>query len=682
MPRIDPNIFDRISGTVTDEGAYLRLNPESPTVKGTEKASNTKKKKKSTVAATPEAPTDKAVREIGNKKQLDSSKKTGVVPKLNKGSTTITSPVPGGYKASSSNLQKLDFNMPESLAPKAPATAWTPGEYSLGTRLSGPEPTVTSPTPLVVTVRPKTPVEKAAVEAASAQTPEAASDAATALTANVEREADLPAQPPAVIENATAVAHDTTAMAAIKKKDPSTWDNVEKIAMALSPALTILAGYALGGRTGALIGGQAMFEGIKEWGKAKEADKKIVLAKNKIDNTWKEASYKGSDGQDYLAYANPKTGEFKKISDPTTGSPILAKAGAMDVALAAITSREKIADAAATAKVTAADKSETAKEKADRLKRQDAAMKTALNQPTIPIPQKDGTNIIGRKVFDSSGGIVIEPVKDSSGNPVIMNDKNKGKTLQQIEDEHKAAARGTAAGKPADGPKQRAVGPEWSEPALKIEGYGYARTPKDRVILTEMIPIKGEIDGNIDTIIKIRKKSPLGSILPSSDTEAAKQASANIKTRLFKLRGMGVPTGRDEAMINNIFPADPTAVRWRTLGSKTDTVLHEIEAFKKEYNKSFDTSLKLRTTPKYVAPFSGSQKSGGVPVGAPGSMTGPALPASNAGRVTSDADYMRAAQIVKLKSKQPQGKVKINGIVYTVMPDGMSADKGPPNVQP
>ena len=101
-----------------------------------------------------------------------------------------------------------------------------------------------------------------------------------------------------------------------KKKDPNSLSDSEKIALALIPALTLLAGGLMGGEEGALIAGAAMGQGVAKYGDIK-VKQDIASAKSGAKSAKAARPFKQSwkmGGKSYAGMMNPD-GSFTKTMD-------------------------------------------------------------------------------------------------------------------------------------------------------------------------------------------------------------------------------------------------------------------------------------------------------------------------------------------------------------------------------
>ena len=631
MAEQDQSLFDRISGNVTDNGAYLRVLPEKKAEKGEAKKKTVKKDEakknapKSTVTATPEGQKDKAVRELGNKKQLDTAAKKGTTPNLNTGSTTITSPVPASaYQKSSSNLSKVGLNL---AAPGAGAGAPTNSPWTPMKDLYTGEPFGAAG-----------PIAHAAQKAAVAETPEAASKASSELVSTAALTAGINEPDPETLDDAKNIAANPDVMEEVKKTPDNKQSDAMKLALALSPALAVLAGYALGGRTGALIGGQAVAEGAVKWGETKAKEDQAKAKKSA--SSWKKSSYKieGKEGN-FLAFVEPSTGEVKKITDPTTGEPMPAEPGLMDI----LSRKEDTA-------LEMAKQTGKSKENIAAIQGKIGESRDTLKQSLIKAPGPDGKPYWHKRSLDENGDITVDIVTDKDGNPVRALDEKtgaKGRSIGEAIALEEAKARIREAHPKAQTPgRVTAAGESRTPKELEVKGYGYAITPKDREELVKMIPIKKQLDTNVATAMRLRAKLGGGAVWRSADTDAAKRAAADIKTQLFKLKGLGVPTGHDAEMIDAIFPPDPTAFR-PTTSTQRDSIMEGMKQFKSVEDERFQSTLKLRLTPYSAAPAKGAAAKSTEPV---------------------QAKYA----VTFGTPRTPGTKVKANGAIYTIQKDGVS----------
>jgi hypothetical protein len=167
------------------------------------------------------------------------------------------------------------------------------------------------------------PVKRAVHLAATTEDPIEADNASRETLKTAVQDAGIKDPTPETLDQTKTLMSKPELLKKIEKSPESGWDDAAKLAMALAPALAVLAGYALGGRTGALIGGVAMFEGYKVYGEVTEKEKLASLKKGGIAGG-KIVSYAGPDGKTYLgSVKEDSSGKpvFSKITDPA-GQPI------------------------------------------------------------------------------------------------------------------------------------------------------------------------------------------------------------------------------------------------------------------------------------------------------------------------------------------------------------------------
>jgi hypothetical protein len=177
---------------------------------------------------------------------------------------------------------------------------------------------------------------------------------------------------------------------------------------------------------------------------------------------------------------------------------------------------------------------------------------------------------------------------------------------------------------------------EEEEQAL-MTNFGKARTKDDAKQLKEASELKEKLDREISELIQIRKDYG-GEALNREVVGRAKQLSKSLLLTKKNLEKLGVLSQSDEAIVNEIIPADPTQFHMPLAG---DPTLVKLEKFKTDTQSDFDARIANRIRP------GGGQVAGGNA----GSAKGMGLGAGS--------------------GALPKPKTVIqNGHTYTLQPDG------------
>jgi hypothetical protein len=142
-----------------------------------------------------------------------------------------------------------------------------------------------------------------------------------------------------------------------------------------------------------------------------------------------------------------------------------------------------------------------------------------------------------------------------------------------------------------------------SEPTgeYAVPGYGYALTKADAKEMKSALEMKGKFDRQINQLIKLRED--YGDVTTSTEaTGAARQLSKDLLLTYKNLAKLGVLSQSDEAIINEIIPAEPIGQMQGPFGLKTaynsitgqDPALVKLKNFQQESNDAFADRLATR----------------------------------------------------------------------------------------
>lgn len=218
----------------------------------------------------------------------------------------------------------------------SPSTTAPLGYPSTGRELELPAMSFTNPqvTALAPTASEQAEITAAVKRVNNADNADEAAKGSSQVVDKASQAAGVTAEI-ADLEEANSLLDNPSALEAKTSKDSSNWDVATKLAVALLPAITSLAGYALGGRDGALLGGAAGFAGVAKGTELYLTHRKEAISEK---NGWQKASkvIEGPDGKrkEYLYYVNPTTKQNWTPTDDK-GQPIEMKdsISAMDLLL-------------------------------------------------------------------------------------------------------------------------------------------------------------------------------------------------------------------------------------------------------------------------------------------------------------------------------------------------------------
>lgn len=148
----------------------------------------------------------------------------------------------------------------------------------------------------------------------------------------------------------------------------------------------------------------------------------------------------------------------------------------------------------------------------------------------------------------------------------------------------------------------------------KLEGmktpYGLAHNVDDAKKLKEAHESKKNFDSKLGEMIALREKHGGGALLNREDVGRGKQLSKDLLLEYKNMAKLGVLSQADEAIINEIIPADALEYNSPLAAIQgQDPVLHKLKKFKEDSDKDFATRVSTRTRdgkPEQVAQGGGS----------------------------------------------------------------------------
>lgn len=132
---------------------------------------------------------------------------------------------------------------------------------------------------------------------------------------------------------------------------------------------------------------------------------------------------------------------------------------------------------------------------------------------------------------------------------------------------------------------------------LFVPGLGYAQTREDAKKLKDAVEMKGKFDSQIGEMIALREK--YGAEMWNSEAvERGKQLSKDLLLTYKNLAKLGVLSKSDEAIVNQIIPADP--LEWKAASLKgQDPIMAQLKAFQQDSDEDYSTTLKTRLKDGY-----------------------------------------------------------------------------------
>lgn len=134
--------------------------------------------------------------------------------------------------------------------------------------------------------------------------------------------------------------------------------------------------------------------------------------------------------------------------------------------------------------------------------------------------------------------------------------------------------------------------------ALKTP-YGIANTIEDAKNLKEAAESKANFDEKINELIQLRKSKGGGDIIDREAVARGKQLSKDLLLEYKNMAKLGVLSKSDEDIINAIIPQDPLQFRSPLeVMNNQDSILNNMQKFKSDSDKDFQTRLKMRLRDK------------------------------------------------------------------------------------
>lgn len=129
--------------------------------------------------------------------------------------------------------------------------------------------------------------------------------------------------------------------------------------------------------------------------------------------------------------------------------------------------------------------------------------------------------------------------------------------------------------------------------ALKTP-FGLANTPDDAKNLKEAFESKKGFDSKLNELIALRKQYG-GEVMNREAVNRASQLSKDLLLEYKNMAKLGVLSKSDEDIINAIIPSDPLAFRPLEAAMGQDSILNNLEKFKKDSDSDFKTKISTRT---------------------------------------------------------------------------------------
>lgn len=126
--------------------------------------------------------------------------------------------------------------------------------------------------------------------------------------------------------------------------------------------------------------------------------------------------------------------------------------------------------------------------------------------------------------------------------------------------------------------------------------YGLANTVDDAKQLKAADEAKKNFDNKLNQLIDIRKNAGGGQLLDRDTVGRSKQLSKDLLLAYKDMAKLGVLSQSDEAILNEIIPADPTEFRSPlAVVTGSDPILTKLEGFKKDSDSDFSNRVATRT---------------------------------------------------------------------------------------
>lgn len=126
--------------------------------------------------------------------------------------------------------------------------------------------------------------------------------------------------------------------------------------------------------------------------------------------------------------------------------------------------------------------------------------------------------------------------------------------------------------------------------------YGLANSVDDAKQLKEAHESKKNFDSKLSEMIALRSKHDGGATFNREDVGRGKQLSKDLLLEYKNMAKLGVLSAADEAIINEIIPADPLEYNSPLAAIQgQDPILHKLKSFKADSDKDFQTRVSTRT---------------------------------------------------------------------------------------
>lgn len=126
--------------------------------------------------------------------------------------------------------------------------------------------------------------------------------------------------------------------------------------------------------------------------------------------------------------------------------------------------------------------------------------------------------------------------------------------------------------------------------------YGLANNEDDAKKLKEAHEAKKNFDNKLQQMIDLRTKHGGGAILNRDDVGRGKQLSKDLLLEYKNMAKLGVLSQADEAIINEIIPADPLSYNSPVAAVQgQDPILNKLKSFQSDSDKDFKTRVSTRT---------------------------------------------------------------------------------------
>lgn len=122
--------------------------------------------------------------------------------------------------------------------------------------------------------------------------------------------------------------------------------------------------------------------------------------------------------------------------------------------------------------------------------------------------------------------------------------------------------------------------------------YGVARTPDDAKKLKDASELKATLDAQINELISLREKYG-AEVVDRDAVSRAQQLAKNLLLTKKNMESLGVLSKSDEAIVNEIIPADPLQFNFSQLVGQ-DPTMTKLKSFRDDTNRDFQERLKNR----------------------------------------------------------------------------------------